>query len=1037
MNNLIKLSLLTLGAMAGKAAVAEELCTVDFRTVHNWGHGATQSIKVTNLGPALQEWELSWKFGGSEQITNLWNGKHVQIGNQVGVIDAGYNAKVATGATFNFGFNIADPSETLPTAFFLNGKNCSTGEPGDGDNGGGDDGDDGHNGTPDPVAGKWQLDNARSTLNFVTVKNEHNAEVQSFTEMSASINEQGMATLAIDLNSVATNIAIRDGRLKELLFETDILPMLYLKTQIDLESVSKLAVGQSQVITLSGDLLLHGVSKPLTAEVLVVKNSAGSATVSSFKPVVINSTDFELSGGLEVLRALAGLMSIGEAVPVYFQLQLEASEDAMPIQIAATPAAPAIVGGTYTAATMTSTVNWQDLSDNETGFMIKRMSNDSYWQTVGTVAANQTSFSDQLDAEGEFAYRVVALNGSVPSESSAIVVVDTAEDGDGGTDGGDGDGGTGGGDGDGDGDGGGDGADTGKGIYEAQCASCHGDDGSGGSVGVALTSRQELTALASYIEARMPLGNPTACGADCSDKVAAYIAETFWDDVPVDLEDETPGPRQLNLLTRYQYENTVQDLLGVTPDVTNNFPVEAIVRGFDNNASKNVVTSRHVDEYLGAAETLAERAVAQRRAQLLSCDPGSAGCAERFIKDFGLKAFRRPLTAAEQSSYGTLFESEGDFNAGMRQVIQAMLVSPNFLYISELGEAVSGNIYRLTPYEVASQLSYMFHGSAPDAALLQAAASNALSTPAQLNEQARRLLQSPKAREHMGHFVAQWLEADQNSIGSKDMGIYPNFTPAVRAAMDMEMKAFFNHVVFDSTQMFDELFNADYVFVNNALANYYGIPGVTGNTVQKVADTTGNRGGLLTLGAVMAAHGHANETAPVPRGAFVRDRIMCQQLPPPPVDLDTSFPDPDPEMTTRERFAERTKAPECQACHLYLNGVGFGFEAFDGAGGFRTKDKDKLVDTSAVIHGLDGLLSSTTAAYDGARDMQSVLAETDGTKACMATQFYRFSRGYVEASSDRNTLANLVSLFASNNFNLQDLMIGVTQLQSFTLRRDR
>ena len=251
------------------------------------------------------------------------------------------------------------------------------------------------------------------------------------------------------------------------------------------------------------------------------------------------------------------------------------------------------------------------------------------------------------------------------------------------------------------------------------------------------------------------------------------------------------------------------------------------------------------------------------------------------------------------------------------------------------------------------------------------------------------------------------------------------------------MKAFFNHVVFDSTQQFDELFTADYVFANSTLATYYGMGGVTGNQMQMVADSSGNRGGLLTLGAVMAAHGHSNETAPIPRGKFVRRKIMCQDLPDPPVDLDTSFPDPDPSLTTREKFAARTSNPECQDCHKYLNGVGFGFEAFDGAGAFRTTDNGKAVDSSGVILGMASLGGSDQTSYYGAREMQQALAESENTKACMARQFYRFARGYSDGNSDRNTLNNLTALFEQSEYNLQEMMISVTQLQTFTLRRNQ
>lgn len=154
-----------------------------------------------------------------------------------------------------------------------------------------------------------------------------------------------------------------------------------------------------------------------------------------------------------------------------------------------------------------------------------------------------------------------------------------------------------------------------------------------------------------------------------------------------------------------------------------------------------------------------------------------------------------------------------------------------------------------------------------------------------------------------------------------------------------------------------------------------------------------------------------------------------------PEDLDTTGPAPDPSQTTRERFAARTGGDDCQTCHLYINGIGFGFEAFDGAGGFRTTDNNKPVDTYGVIYGLESLLEETSAAYDGVREMQQVLAQTDSVKSCMAKQFYRFARGYVETGSDTNTLDNLNQLFASSGYDLQELMVGLTQLQTFTLRR--
>ncbi|MFL1485290.1 DUF1592 domain-containing protein [Marinobacter sp. LN3S78] len=1074
---------LTAGAMAGNAALANELCTVDYQEINNWGNGATHQVTVQYNGPRIEQWDLSWTFPGNETISNLWKGHFEQQGQQIGVIDAGYNGTVTSGGQFDFGFNIENPSGSLPTEFFLNGESC--GSPADGS--GSDPGDDspGDDSPDEPVMG-WSLNGADSDFSFVTVKNTDVAEAQSFQNLQAFVDTSGKATLAIDLNTVDTGIDIRDERIRDHLFASGLLPTLTFTTQVDMATVTSLEPGEAEMMTLDGRLSLNGISQDTTADVMVIRTADNRVAVRTARPVMVQGGDFELVGGIETLRNLAGLSAIGQTVPVYFNLSFSAisgddADNLMPVEVGDAPAAPSIVDASYTEGNSTVTLSWQDLSSNETGFVIKRRQGDGYWETRDAVDANQTQWMEQLDAEGNYTYRVIAVNDSVPSMSSGNVIVNAqpsddmpGDDGgddpgtDPGDDPGDDDGGNdnGGDPGNDDGSGNDDGGDNGSGddggdngsgnddggddgneldgaeIYATQCASCHGADGTGGAVGVSLTQSTELDSLVSYIDSTMPLGNAGRCVGDCAQAVGEHIADNFWSDQgdgdPVNLEDETAGPRQLNLLTRYQYENAVSDLLGIdAANITNNFPTEARVKGFSNNAAKNFVSARHFDEYMRAAEQLADDAVSNQKGTLLPCDENADGCDEQFVDNFGLKAFRRPLTDEERSGYLGLFQDQGDFNSGMTAVIEAMLISPNFLYISELGEAQGNGVYKLTQYELASQLSFIFQGTIPDDTLLSAAASNQLETPEQLAAQARRLLETEQARVHMGHFAEQWLESDPASMGSKDPNIYPRFNGQVRDAMHQELRAFFTHVMYDSTGQFQELLNADYVFVNQALANYYNLSGVSGDNIRKVTDTTGTRGGILATGAVMASHGHANESAPIPRGNFVRRRLMCQELPPPPEELDTSFPDPDPNYTTRERFEEKTGDPDCQTCHLYINGVGFGFAAFDGAGGYRTTDNGKQVNTYGEIYGLESLLEESSVAYDGVREMQQVLAQTDSSKSCLATQFYRFARGYIETSSDENTIDNLTRLFAANDYRLKDLMVGITQLQTFALRRDQ
>ncbi|MFW5823652.1 MAG: DUF1592 domain-containing protein [Marinobacter sp.] len=1072
MKPLFKLLTLTAGAMASNAVLANELCTVDYQETNNWGAGATHQVVVQYNGPGMEQWDLAWRFPGNEKITQLWKGHFEQEGQQVGVIDAGYNGKVAAGEQFDFGFNLESPSGNLPVVFFLNGESCTSSVEDDTPDQGGEPPEDG---APDdresekPVMG-WSLNGAESDLSFVTVKNTDVAETQTFENLEAFVDTSGQATLAIDLNTVDTNIGVRDQRMRDHLFASELLPTLYFTTQVEMNAVTALEPGESTMMTLDGRLSMNGIREDTTADVLVIRTTDNRVAVRTARPVMVEAGEFELIGGIEALRNLAGLSTIGRTVPVYFNLSFAAirgdnGDNLMPVQAGLAPSAPEIVDATYTVSNNGVTVSWQDLSDNETGFVIKRREGGGYWQTRGVAEANETQWVDEVDGEGNYSYRVIAVNDSVPSPSSSNVIVtvepddDMGGDDDSGNDNpGDDDNGQDPGDDNENGDGGDNGSDPGNGvgddggadlpdggeIYAAQCASCHGADGTGGATGVSVTSRGDLDSLVDYIDRTMPLGNSGRCEGECAEAVGGHIAENIWGDEDPDagngddiaLENETAGPRQLNLLTRYHYTNAVRDLVAVDASrLTENFPSESRVEGFNNNASKNHVSSRHLDEYLKAAETIAARAINDRRDQLLPCEADSDGCADEFVETFGLKAFRRPLNDDERQAYVAMFEEEGDFDEGMEAVVTAMLVSPNFLYISELGEQTGSGEYELTPYEVASQLSFIYQGTIPDDSLLAAAEADQLSTPEQLEEQARRLLKSDKARTHLGHFAEQWLESDPASMGSKDPELFPRFNSEVRDAMHRELRAFVSHVVFDSTGSFEELFTADYVFVNEALAEYYELPGVTGGELQRVEDTTGTRGGLLALGAVMASHGHANESAPIPRGNFVRSRLMCQELPPPPEDLDTTGPAPDPTQTTRERFAARTGGEDCQTCHLYINGVGFGFEAFDGAGGYRTSDNGKPVDTYGEIHGLESLLEESSASYDGVREMQQVLVETDSLKSCMSKQFYRFARGYIETDSDDNTLDNLNMIFANSGYDLQELMVGLTQLQTFTLRR--
>jgi len=495
------------------------------------------------------------------------------------------------------------------------------------------------------------------------------------------------------------------------------------------------------------------------------------------------------------------------------------------------------------------------------------------------------------------------------------------------------------------------------------------------------------------------------------------------------------GPRTLRLLTRREYANTVHDLLGVeSPDVAT-IPIEATIAGYTNNAQSAVVTSRHVDAFMGVAESVADQAVQLDLTTLVGCMPEDPSCRTNFVTRLGRRAFRRELEADEVQRYAALFaapETQGDFYAGVKLVVRGMLMSPSFLYRSELGESVDDGVYELTGFEIASALAYTFWGTMPDDALLDAAARGDLDRNRGVEQEARRLLADPRARIQLGEFATEWIGTRSLLQANKDPQIYPSFNDNVRQAMDLEFRTFFEHVVLDSSHSLRELLTADYVFVNDALAGFYGLPNPGSSELVRVAvDPQSSRGGLLTLGAVLASHAHANMSAPVQRGVFVRERLLCEELVPPPPDLDTTPPGLDPNLTTRERFSRHSEDPMCSGCHRSIDPIGFSFERYDGVGGYREVENGRPVDDSGSL--LQPGIGER--AYNGPKGLAQLLADEATVSACAVEQLYTFVHGREPDAADECALEELGDGFEASEHDLFELLIDVTLNDSFTQRR--
>lgn len=472
-----------------------------------------------------------------------------------------------------------------------------------------------------------------------------------------------------------------------------------------------------------------------------------------------------------------------------------------------------------------------------------------------------------------------------------------------------------------------------------------------------------------------------------------------------------------------------------TEDVAKNFPEESRPKGFafDDDADAGLVTDVHVDQYMQAAEMLAKRAVASP--SFVGCDPAkdAPGCAKSWVTSFGRKAFRRPLSDQEIQTYAALVTAQKDFTTGVSVAVQVMLSSPYFLYRFEIGTTQADGSVVLGPYERASALSYFFWGTMPDEELLQAAASGGLDTSDGLEKQARRLLADARARDVLGVFAVQWLGVEPILTTDKSQQLFPEMTPELRQAMEEETRRFVEHVILDGSHRYDELLTADYTFANDALAKLYGVssPGGADLAMTKLP---AERAGILGQASVLATFAHSDQTSPIKRGVWVRERLLCQTFPTPPPNAGT-LPPVDPSATTRERFGMHSADPVCHACHGDIDGVGFGFERFDPIGRYRTQENGKDIDPSGDMNDVDRLGEGKSAPFHDLPGLGGILVGSKAAPACFARQSWRFAMGALERAEDVCALRAIDQKFEDSGHDVRELLVAIVTSPGFVNRQ--
>jgi hypothetical protein len=421
------------------------------------------------------------------------------------------------------------------------------------------------------------------------------------------------------------------------------------------------------------------------------------------------------------------------------------------------------------------------------------------------------------------------------------------------------------------------------------------------------------------------------------------------------------------------------------------------------------------------------------------------------VREFGRKAFRRPLEPAELHRYEALLAKEADSLKGAQLVVEAMLQSPNFLFwINETPDP------KWKAWAAASRLSYSVWDTMPDAELFAAAERGELATRAGVEKQVRRMLSDPRAHESLDEFVSQWLRFDRLATASKDRRKFPYFTRETANAMITEARTFLSDLVWNDGNFMD-LFTANYGYVSPELARIYGVQAPARDFERVAFPANSERAGILGQGLFLALTAKPDDSSPTARGLFIREQFLCQHVPDPPPGVNTNLP-PVSEakpQTNRDRMSEHTTNASCATCHKLMDAVGFGLEKFDAVGARREQmvlefhkksDEEEEEDGKHPIPKRIVTLPLNTDAYvagiansefSSPLELGAVLAKSPQCQECVVKQYFRFQAGRSETAADRPVIRSVTGDFRNSGFRFKELILSLVLFREFPQEMQR
>ena len=509
------------------------------------------------------------------------------------------------------------------------------------------------------------------------------------------------------------------------------------------------------------------------------------------------------------------------------------------------------------------------------------------------------------------------------------------------------------------------------------------------------------------------------------------------------LSPRSPGPFVMRRLSKVEYANTLHELYGVKTSIADSLPEEVIGEGYLNSISplQSELFLEIANDVVGqivAPEGKAPTAVQKR---LFGRKPPEGAdlrkAARQVARSLARDAYRRPPTEAELDVLVDVFDlargQQMDYTASLGLMLKAVLVSPQFLFIAPAGEAQPNEqAVRLDDHHLAARLSYLLWSAPPDTELSALADKGELHQPKNLRAQTKRLLLHPRARALFDGFGAQWLRVNDLERQVFDPKLFPQMTPALRAAMVDEARLFFESIV-HKNQRAIRFVDSDYTFLNGPLAELYGLgSSVKGPRMRQVKLENPNRGGVLGMSATLAATSFPTRTSPVRRGVWVLEQILGEHVPPPPPnvpELDAQEPKRVEGLTLRQRTELHTKDPVCANCHRTLDPIGFGLENFDAIGRWRDRNEAGVAIDSA------GKLP-TGAAFSTPAELKRLLSGRESDLARNLTErFMAYALGRQLEGHDEVVVDQLFARIAADDYRVRTILTEVIASYLFTHRR--